>query len=49
MWTEQQKENRGWLALEAFLEIKGEVMYMLSKHVGIKDSNEAEVLAIQKL
>lgn len=25
---------------------KGEVMYMFSKHVGIKDSNEAEVLVI---
>ena len=25
---------------------KGEIIYMFSKHVGIKDSNEAEVLAI---
>ena len=25
---------------------KGKVLYMFSKHVGFKDSNEAEVLAI---
>lgn len=25
---------------------KGEVLYTFSKHVGVKDSNEAEILAI---
>lgn len=45
---EQQNESL-WQALVAFFTtIRGKCCFMFSKHVGCKESNEAEVLAILK-